>query len=836
MTVLVGSTSEGTTADNVTVGSADAWSFVAAQSGDAAVIKCQSKVANPGLTAIEMGIYTNNAGLPGTLLGKASVDSLAAAQSTGIFQATLSAPIPIVAGTTYHIGFWFTGEIFDWQGTTLSHAYTELDGQVALPATWTGGTQFNTKLAIWAEDASQPSYRTPFGGMPARSQPGRGPRGLTEQRYVTESDIVGGPWSIPLGQVTEIDLPQALSSSKTLAVGQTTETDVAQPSAERKSRIIAQTVETDLSQPLTRSKSEAIGQATETDLSQALTRSKRRALGQTTETELAQAITRKAPGVGQATEVDLSRTLQRVKSLSIGQTLESDLAQPLSVGSKYKDAVLADGPDHYWRLGESASPSIDLIGTLNASYGSGVTAGQQGLLRNDPDDSVLLSGAVASGVVTVPSLPSQLVTPFTVESLVKLGASPPAQHQVLWGIDRTTHSAVDSPGVIARRNATGNFLSWWDFSNTWLESGFSLTPGITYHVACVVESNKVTFYVNGAFISSVAAGVNPMPTTRRVQWIGGGQNATDQRLKGNIDEFALYGYALTADQIAHHYRVAVAAKEVAVGQVTETDLSQTLVVSKAHSVTLAQASETDLANGPLAVKLGINGAFETDLSQALAHLKRRALLQTSDTELAQALTHKKARAILQAAETDLAQLVQPGGAKHIGVAQAVEADIAQRIGRSRSLRQATETDVAQAIVRLKRRTLSQSVETDLSQALSPSKHRAILQSFETDLSRTLKRGVNVGRAVETDTARILVVSLNRRTGVTQVFEIDLAQLIASFTPFFGYPTTGHVSGITSGRSASVSDGSRRDPVGLDRGRASIPENGRNTRIQTGRPA
>ncbi len=197
----------------------------------------------------------------------------------------------------------------------------------------------------------------------------------------------------------------------------------------------------------------------------------------------------------------------------------------------------------------------------------------------------------------------------------------------------------------------------------------------------------------------------------------------------------------------------------AIGQNTETDLAQT--VTRVKSKTIAQRIETDLAQ-PVAVAPKIrrvNQAIESDLSQAVARLKTKAIGQTLETDFAQEITRDTSVivAVNQTTETDLAQAI--ARLKTKAVNQALETDLAQVLAgvKTRSIAQITETDLAQALTRSKLKALGQVTETDLAQAVTELKIKGISQITEADLAQAI--------------TRLKTLALN------QVVETDLAQAI-----------------------------------------------------------
>lgn len=179
---------------------------------------------------------------------------------------------------------------------------------------------------------------------------------------------------------------------------------------------------------------------------------------------------------------------------------------------------------------------------------------------------------------------------------------------------------------------------------------------------------------------------------------------------------------------------------VAVGQVTESDLAQTIVWSP----------------------------------------KRRLLNQAVETNTAQALVRAKSKTFGQVSETDLAQTITPSGHKIITVGQVIEVDIAQAVttAKRKVIGQVSENDTAQAIARIKSKVIAQATETDAAQAVTARKIKSIGQVTETDtaLGAAHVKRLAVNQVIEIDIARAIVWAPKRRL-VARVIEVDAAQTI-----------------------------------------------------------
>ena len=159
MAALLGSDSEGTDSDFALDGSTSAWEFSALSSFSLGIIKMRTKVSNPTLSACRLGIYSDGGASPGSLLAVASVDSLAAAQGTGVFQATLGSTVPITSGVFYWLAVYGDtsgGANFFFQGTALGGLFLE-DTGANFPEPFVSAGSTSLTVEIWGEGSGAPN-------------------------------------------------------------------------------------------------------------------------------------------------------------------------------------------------------------------------------------------------------------------------------------------------------------------------------------------------------------------------------------------------------------------------------------------------------------------------------------------------------------------------------------------------------------------------------------------------------------------------------------------------------------------------------------------------------
>ena len=150
---------------------------------------------------------------------------------------------------------------------------------------------------------------------------------------------------IPILQVVETDLAQAVAKVKAKAFSQVVESDLSQPMAwAPKHRFVAQVTESDISQPLSRLKEKALVQVSEVDLAQPMAWApKHRFVAQVIETDLAQALTSaKAKTLGQVFETDLAQSMSSAKLKAIGAR-HGDRPRPGLIATEITHARPGDG-------------------------------------------------------------------------------------------------------------------------------------------------------------------------------------------------------------------------------------------------------------------------------------------------------------------------------------------------------------------------------------------------------------------------------------------------------------------------------------------------------------
>ncbi len=257
----------------------------------------------------------------------------------------------------------------------------------------------------------------------------------------------------------------------------------------------------------------------------------------------------------------------RPLALHLGATVLA-LSAISARADSYAQTILADNPLAYYRLeeqpGEGTAVDSSSTGAYAGTYvysldGLYPKMGQAGIetnsvyFRSYTDDA----GTAETSYVEIPY--AEQLNPkgaFSAECWVRaMSASDTATRAPFGSFEGWV---TDNPGWFFYQTAnsgTANPSCWaWVMKGggIWIQAG-AIKMGQWYHLAASFDGSKVSFYVDGALIGTSDV-PNYTPTTTKSAYIGaippGGW-----LFDGYIDEAAIYGTALSAEQIQHHYQV-----------------------------------------------------------------------------------------------------------------------------------------------------------------------------------------------------------------------------------------------------------------------------------------
>jgi Concanavalin A-like lectin/glucanases superfamily len=211
----------------------------------------------------------------------------------------------------------------------------------------------------------------------------------------------------------------------------------------------------------------------------------------------------------------------------------------------YRDYVLADGPSNYWRLGElSGLTAVDSVGGVNGTISGGVTLGQSGAVAND---KAMAFNGTTGKILTAAPVPIPLVC--TIEGWINYQSA--SQPEKNFFVTRTLAGATgDTVAVGTSGVATGVLAATVGAGAISAIGTVPVVAGRWHHCVYVMDGSTIAFYLNGVFDRT-------QPFVRTTPSGGPGQIGFDPGVfayLGSIDEIAIYPKALTAQQIAAHFR------------------------------------------------------------------------------------------------------------------------------------------------------------------------------------------------------------------------------------------------------------------------------------------
>jgi hypothetical protein len=227
-----------------------------------------------------------------------------------------------------------------------------------------------------------------------------------------------------------------------------------------------------------------------------------------------------------------------------------DTAVADSARDAYYDAVIADHPVAYWRLGDSAEVAKDELGAHDALFAGGITHGRPGALHASPNLATAFDGTDGEAQTTT-GIQFTVQAPFTLEVWVEESDNATYWHFItceprVSGMPQQGYALLQSGGGVMFERIPNP--GQYDQTNTTI-----IPTGTWTQLAGVYDGTSVNLYVDGVLHQTTPAPELAEPFTSPVFL---GAQIEGAFFAGTLDEAAIYDHALTQQELLNHYTIA----------------------------------------------------------------------------------------------------------------------------------------------------------------------------------------------------------------------------------------------------------------------------------------
>jgi len=230
-----------------------------------------------------------------------------------------------------------------------------------------------------------------------------------------------------------------------------------------------------------------------------------------------------------------------------GRTCVAHAPRAYCTSVSYEQAVLADAPEGYWRLGDaraSAKPLDSSPHRAAGTYVGEVALSEEGAIAGDGDGALELRGdgahaRLAPGVDGAIELSMEcwfrVRDVASTRPILELVGETRGPH--IWNHDTGDKIYVNALDVDAA-------------SHRVMSDAGAVTAGAWHHIVATYDETKVVLYLDGVAIGEVPSG-SELPSG--MELVVGFRDGDSRVFRGAIDEVAIYGRALSAARVHAHY-------------------------------------------------------------------------------------------------------------------------------------------------------------------------------------------------------------------------------------------------------------------------------------------
>ena len=220
--------------------------------------------------------------------------------------------------------------------------------------------------------------------------------------------------------------------------------------------------------------------------------------------------------------------------------------------------IMAQNPFAYWPLDDNAN---DVVGGKNGT----VVGGVQFLNDSERGDVAYFDGV--DGVINLPSVIWETETDTVATICCWFNWDGGADWQRVYSLGKTdgawknmyfcVRDGWDAHGLHLTFHVLTPVDTWYDFVGEWGNMDFdTITPGLWYHSAVIIDGFTAKAYING---EKIVDEDSVYVTPQKIQYLDssinvlGASHWADPTYMGMIDDFAIYGEALSEEKILDLY-------------------------------------------------------------------------------------------------------------------------------------------------------------------------------------------------------------------------------------------------------------------------------------------